>query len=268
MANKYLGREDAPFGDEIWAKLDEVVISAAKAQLSGRKLLDMEGPYGLQMKSFPLLDKVVSENCATLSSSDVMPVPMIETTFSLGSRDLATFEKTGFSLDTSVVAKAAMAAAAAEDMLVFEGNKALGIDGLLTAEGAQRLKLGNWDEIGTAASDVIKAVTALDEAGFHGPYLLALAPGLYNMLHRLYPQGYQIELQHIESIVGSSVIKAPGIKSGGILIAEGKQFATILIGQDMTVGFIGPEESSLKFKITESLAPWVKVPASVCVLNI
>ena len=267
MANKYLGREDAPFGDEIWGMLDEVVISVAKAQLSGRKLLNIEGPHGLQMKSFPLLDKVVSENCTTLTSSAVMPIPMIETIFSLGTRDLATFEETGFSLDTSAVAKAAMCAAAAEDELVFQGNEALGIQGLLTSEGAQQVKLGNWEDIGTAASDIINAVTTLDEAGFHGPYLLALAPALYNKLHRLYPQGYQIELQHIESIVGGSVIKASGIKSGGVLIAEGNQYATILIGQDMTTGFVGPEESSLKFKITESLVPYIKVPASICVLG-
>ena len=72
---------------------------------------------------------------------------------------------------------------------------------------------------GTAANDVIRSVTALDQAGFHGPYLLALAPNLYNMLYRLYPQGYQVEMQHVESIVGSKVIKAPGIKKGGVLLA-------------------------------------------------
>ena len=112
MANKYLGREDAPFGDEIWSKLDDVVISVARGRLSGRKLLDIEGPYGLELKSVPLVDKVVSENGAKLLSADVLPVPMIETLFSLGARDLATFEESGFSLDVAAVADAAMAAAA------------------------------------------------------------------------------------------------------------------------------------------------------------
>jgi len=267
MANKYLGREDAPFGDEIWSKLDDVVISVARGRLSGRKLLDIEGPYGLELKSVPLVDKVVSENGAKLLSADVLPVPMIETLFSLGARDLATFEESGFSLDVAAVADAAMAAAAAEDALIFEGNKGLGVQGLLTARGAQSIKLGGWDEIGTAANDVIKAVTALDAAGSHGPYLLALTPGLYNMLYRLYPQGYQIEMQHVESVVGSSVIKAPGIKKGGVLIATGKQYASIVIGQDMMTGFVGPDDSALRFRITESLVPWIKAPESVCVLK-
>lgn len=267
MANKYMGRDDAPFGDEIWSRLDDAVVAVARGQLSGRRLLDVEGPYGLELKSLPLVDRVVNDGGAKLLSSNVLPVPMIETLFSLGSRDLATFEESGFSLDSAVIAEAAIAAAQAEDTLIFEGSKGLGVDGLLTAKGVHSVKLGGWDEIGTAANDVIKAVSALDEAGFHGPYLLALTPQLYNMLYRLYPQGYQIELQHVESIVGSSVIKAPGIKNGGALIASGKQFASIVIGQDMTTGFVGPEDSTLQFKITESLVPWVKVPESVCVLK-
>lgn len=267
MSDKYLGREDSPFGDEIWGRLDDVVVSAARGRLSGRRLLDIEGPYGLGIKSIPLADRLVSDAGARLITADVLPIPLIETTFTLGARDLATFEETGLALDMSPVAEAAIAAASAEDTLVFEGNKDLGVSGLLTAKGVQTVTLGKWEEVGTAANDVIKAVTALDAAGFHGPYLLALAPGLYNMLYRLYPQGYQVEMQHVESIVGSSVIKAPGIKKGGVLIASGKQFASIVVGQDMRTGFIGPDDSDYKFKISESLAPRIRVPAAVCVLK-
>ncbi|MHB9038638.1 MAG: family 1 encapsulin nanocompartment shell protein [Armatimonadota bacterium] len=267
MANKYLGRDDFAGGEEVWSRLDEVVISSARSQLSGRRILDIEGPYGLALKSVPLPDRVIKDGDAKLAAGDVLPVPLIETTFLLGARDLATFESSGFSLDTEAIALAAMSVASAEDSLIFEGNNALGIGGLLTAKGAQSLKLGNWDEVGAAATDIIKALNSLDSAGFHGPYTLALSPDLHNLLYRLYPQGYQVEMQHIESIVGSSVIKAPGIKKGGVLLAAGKQFASIIVGQDMVTGFVGPEDGHFVFKISESLVPWVRVPASVCVLK-
>lgn len=267
MASKYLMRDDASFGDDIWARLDEVVLSVAKSQLSGRKLLDVEGPYGLSLKSVPLQDELAVDAEVKLISSQMLPVPLLETFFSLSPRDLAAFEQSGFSFDTGTIAEAGMNIAAAEDGLIFQGNKALEIDGLMTGESVQMVDLGNWDEIGTAANDIIKAVNSLDAAGFHGPYLLALSPKLHNLLYRLYPQGYQIEIQHIMSIVGSEVIKAPGLKTGGVLLAEGKQFASIVIGQDMSTGFVGPEDSGLKFKITESLVPKIRVPASICVLN-
>ena len=45
MTNKYLAREDAPFGSEIWGKLDTAMVQAVKQQLSGRRLLEIEGPF-------------------------------------------------------------------------------------------------------------------------------------------------------------------------------------------------------------------------------
>lgn len=267
MVYDYLGREDSPFSGDVWQKLDEVVIGAASGQLSARRLLDIEGPYGLGLKSIPLQDEIDVSDNVRLISSEVLPLSLIETTFTLGVRDLATFTETGFALDTGAIAEAAMAVAAVEDTIIFEGNEKIGVDGLLTTDGVQSVALSKWDDIGTAANDVIKAVTTLDEAGFHGPYMLALAPNLYNMLYRLYPQGYQIEIQHIETVVGSKIIKAPGIKKGGVLLSSGKQFASIVIGQDMRTSFVGPEDSDFKFKISESLVPRIRVPASVCVLK-
>ena len=267
MANKYLARGDAPFGDEVWSKLDEVVVSTARSQLSGRRLLEVEGPYGLAVKSIPLHDELISEGDVTLVSSAVIPVPLIEAGFTLTARDLANFEKTGFSLHIEHIATAALKMAAAEDDLIFWGNADMGLHGLLNAPGTHKVKLGTWQEIGTAANDVIQGLNALDKAGFHGPYLLALAPELYNMLFRLYPQGYQTELQHVETAVGSHVIKAPGIKKGGVLLAAGKQFASIIVGQDMIAAFIGPAEHELEFKITESVAPRIRLASAVCVLQ-
>lgn len=267
MANKYLAREDAPFSAEMWSKIDNIVVDAAKSQMSARKLLDIEGPFGIELKSVPLNDQIINDGDVKLLSGGVLPVPLIETEFSLSARDLSVFEETGFALDTEAVVKAAMAVAAMENELIFEGNKQVGISGLLNTAGTQSIKLNNWQEIGTAANDIIGAINTLDKAGFHGPYTLALSNDLYNMLFRLYPQGYQIELQHIISVVGSSVIKAPGIKNGGVLLASGKQFASIVMGQDLITGFIGPEGPDYRFKISESLVPWIRVPSAACVLK-
>ena len=63
------------------------------------------------------------------------------------------------------------------------------------------------------------------------------------------------------------VFKAPVLKTGGVLLATGKQYASIVIGQDMTTGFVGPVGDSLEFSISESLALLVRDPASICVLR-
>jgi uncharacterized linocin/CFP29 family protein len=257
MANKYLAREDAPFGSETWKMLDDVMIEAARSRLVGRRLLHIEGPFGLGLKVVPLQDTEIEPG---LIVSEFLPVLLIQKMFALGARDLASYERERIALDTSAVREAAIECARLEDDLIFNGA-------LLTAEGSNELKLSSWDEVGAAAEDVIKAVTILDNAGFHGPYGLGLAPSRYNLLFRRYPRGNFSEMEHVKTMVTEGVFKAPILESGGVLLASGRQFASIVLGQDMTIGFIGPTGEEIEFSISESLAPLIRQPQAVCVLK-
>ena len=257
MANKYLAREDAPFGAETWKMLDAVMMEAAKSELVGRRLLHIEGPFGLGLKLVPLQDTEIESG---LIVSEFLPVLLIQKTFALGVRDLASYEREGIALDTSAVAEAAIECAQLEDDLIFNGA-------LLAAEGSNELELSSWDEVGTAAEDIIKALTTLDGAGFHGPYSLALSPSRYNLLFRRYPRGNFSEMEHVKTMVTEGVFKAPILEGGGVLLASGRQFASIVLGQDMTIGFIGPSGEEIEFSISESLAPLIRQPQAICVLK-
>ena len=161
MANKYLVREDAPFGSETWEVLDAAMMEAAKSRLVGRRLLHIEGPFGLGLKVVPLRDVEIESG---LVVSEFLPVLLIQKTFALGVRDLASYEREGIALDTSAVAEAAIECARLEDGLVFNGTPPM--PGLLTVEGANELELSPWDEVGTAAEDIIKAMSEATLAMF------------------------------------------------------------------------------------------------------
>lgn len=262
MANKYLSREDAPIEAGTWEILDRTMLEAAKSVLSGRRILHIDGPYGLGLKAVPLSDPEAESAPVT---SLVMPLALISKSFTVAKRDLAAFERDGIMLDTKPVATAAIECARLEDELVFKGTK--DTPGLLTTKGCNQLKLSPWGEVGTAAEDIIKAITLLDGSGFHGPHCLALAPNRYNLLLRRYPTGNISELEHVKTMVTEGVIKAPVLESGGILLASGRQYASIVLGQDMTVGFIGPVSERLEFSVSESLTPFVRAPKAICLLK-
>jgi uncharacterized linocin/CFP29 family protein len=262
MDGRYLGRDDAPISVETWGLLDTVMVEAAKGILTGRRLLGISGPYGLGLKSIPMSDGKGRKGFIT---SDCLPVPLIQATFCLGKRDIAAYERDRILFDPCAVATAACACASGEDALIFEG--APGVPGLLSAKGSQSVKISPWEAVGAAADEIISAVTALDDAGFHGPYCMGLAPRRYNLLFRRYPQGEGTELEHLRTIVTGGIYKAPVLKDGGVLLASGKQFAEIVVGQDMSVGFIGPAEENLEFSISESLVPVIHTPDAVCVLK-
>ncbi len=261
MSERYLLRSDAPLEEKTWDLLDHTMVSAAKSFLTGRKMLPIEGPYGFGLKAIPLEDCLgdggVITNC-------VLPLSLIQTTFHLGRRDASSFERDGLYLDTEAVACAAVDLARLEDAVIFQG--ATGSNGLMTMEGPLSFTLSSWNTIGKAADDVIKALTALDDAGFHGPYTMALNPALYNLLFRRYPQD-GTELGHIREMVAEGIFKAPIIDSGGVILATGQPSSSIVLGQDMQVGYIGPVEENLEFSISESLALLVREPCSVCILK-
>jgi len=270
MSEKFLHRGDAPFSETVWSTLDAAVLGAATSQLSGRRILHIDGPFGLGLKAVPGADKAAKEAGAgsvAVLFSESTPVAKIEATFTLAARDIAAFESSGLPMNLDGPCLAAVACAQQEDALIYSGAKELGVSGLLTAKGTESLKLGSWAEVGAAADDLIKAVTRLDAAGFHGPYTLALAPALYNLLYRRYSQGPMTELEHLRTIATEGVVKAPGIAAGGVLLASGRQFASIIMGQDLTTGFIGPAGGGYELFISESLALRLAVPAAVCVLK-
>lgn len=294
MANKYLGREDAPLSDALWEKLDTAMIEAAKRQLTGRRLLHLEGPYGLGLKAIPMDDLDVSMGWEEIEvepaegkedeltgeedlleethptevlASGIIPVALLRTSFTLGVRDLANYDRESVGLDLSAVGAAASALARAEDDLVFHGSEILGTDGLLDVPGHLTIKLSTWKKTGEAMEDMIAAVTELDNAGFHGPYALALAPGRYNLLFRRHGAGHHTEMEQLQGMISEGIFKAPVLKDGGVLLASGKHFASIVLGQDMTIGFIGPAGGDIEFTISESLALRVRQPRTICVLE-
>jgi len=271
MTTELLNRGDAPFSDKVWAAIDAAVVGAAKSQLGARRVLPIEGPYGLGLKSLPVRDAPASEALTPDGAimTGVMPPPIvgIASGFRLAARDIAAFEERGMALDLGEPARAAISVAFQEDALLFNGAKDLGVDGLLTAKGTHTAKLKDWAPIGTAATDIIEAVTKLDSAGFHGPYALALAPDRYNLLLRRYPQGAGTELEHLRLIATEGVAKAAAIRAGGVLLAWGTPYSSIFMGQDLMTGFVGPSGRDYELTVSESLALRLLQPPSVVVLK-
>jgi uncharacterized linocin/CFP29 family protein len=262
VSSSYLGREDAPFGQAFWELLEKTAIAVAKSELAGRRILPLEGPFGLGFTFVPFGAKPLEEGVLVAGGQ---PLVALEQTFSLRKLDIAQFERNGVALDLAPLVAAVKNIAHLEERLIFEGFG--DYRGLCTASGVLESSLSSWDEPGKAAEDLIRAVSLLDSEGFHGPFALALSPGRYNLLLRRYPETAQIELDHIRTIVGDRVVKAPYLKEGGVLLAVNPVYARILLGQDLEVGFIGPDKEGYLFSVSESLTLLLTEPRSVCVLR-
>lgn len=262
MGSDFQNRAGSSIGDKTWEVLERAAVGAAKSQLTARRFIPIEGPHGLGVQAVPLADEHSPDGHAV---ARLLPLHFLFRTFGLSLRDIAAYEREPLTLDAGPAARAAIECARAEEELVFTGTE--NAPGLAAAPGIARHKLTSWQPLGKAAADVVDAINLLDTAGFHGPYALALGSARYNLLYRLYPDGNGTELEHIEKVVGGGVFKSPVLKTGGILIATGAQFSAIVLGQDLSVGYVGRVGPDVQLSVSESLALLLREPKAVCALE-
>ncbi|AEH51510.1 family 1 encapsulin nanocompartment shell protein [Pseudothermotoga thermarum] len=261
MANKYLMQEDAPVSQEVWDLLNKTMVEVAKSCLTARKILPVKGPLGFGVKQISLADEKVMEGVFVPKS---LPLFYIHKTFSFPMRDIASFEKEKVALDLGKFIQTVRECCELEDKIVFEGIN--NNYGFLNMPGTLSCSMKSWEKVGQAAEDLIKAISLLDEAGFHGPYIVALPSSRYNLLFRRYESGNQTEYEHIKTFI-KSVVKAPALKNEAIVFSDSSAYASLIIGQDMSIGFIGPKDEQLEFSISESIALLVNVPSAFCVMR-
>lgn len=263
----HLNRGQAPFGADIWAKIDAAAAEAAQAMLTARRFLDMDGPYGPGLTSIEMGNDGYCRTPGTNEAGAVVgravSVPMLRKTFDLSIRRVAAHMEMGQPLDLSPVEEAAEAVARREEEYLYQGSPEAGVPGLLTADGRCNTTAGDWADIDSVLNDVLDAVTRLDDGGFRGPYALVLAPALYNGLFRRYPGTDLLQIEHLKRVCAKGIYKA---RIDGAAVIDPRA-ADIVVGQDLQAGYIGNDGIHYQMFLAESLVLRLQDPDAVCTLT-
>lgn len=94
-----------------------------------------------------------------------------------------------------------------------------------------------------------------------------LPPPRFNMLLRRYPDGNQTELEHLRQIIMEGIVKSPALASEAVLVTAVKEFAAIVVGQDLTTALAGQHGREYEFTAFETVALRLSEPSSACVLQ-
>ena len=271
-----LARDEAPLTSTEWETIDKAVVEAGRRQLVARRFIELFGPFGagIQDINFDALAGLGSAKIDVLGRETALPVeaiervhekvPLIYKDFILSWRDIETSRRLGLPLDAAPAAAASAFVAQKEDDLVFNGSADLGIEGLLTARGRNHIEARNWDEAGAAFEDVAAAIQTLVEAGFFGPYAVAISPRRFAQIHRVYANTGVLEIDQIRSLASSGVFQSPAIGDYGLVLSTGVQNVDIAVAQDFVVGYLGHENLNHPFRVFESLVLRIKRPGAIC----
>jgi uncharacterized linocin/CFP29 family protein len=257
----------APESPELLNKIEEAAVSAARDILTGRRIIDVEGPYGLGLTAVEVgnddLCREPGPGEASAVLSHALSLPMIYRRFSLSRRRIAAFREMGQPLNLKVVEDAAQAVAMREEDFIYQGQPDFHVHGLLTAAGRNTLQGGDWGSVDQVLDNVIAAVNALDGKGYRGPYGLALAPALYNNLFRRYPGSDLLQIEHLKRLCTRGIVKAQ--IEGGVLVA--KDVGSIILGQDLQIAYLSPDAAHENFAVTESLVLKIEAPDAICTIT-
>lgn len=261
-----LNRGQAPFPAHIWELIDKAAAGAARDRLTGRRFLDLEGPFGVGLTVIEIGNDDYCRQPGPDEAGQILgraiQVPMIRKSFRLSIRRVAAHLDNGQPLDLSPAQDAAEAVADREEELIYTGQPAFGVHGLLNVEGRQQAEGGDWSSPDGVLRDVLAAATRLDEQRFHGPYALVLAPALYNGLFRLYPGTDVIGLEHLRRLATAGIYKAP--IEGGVLVDT--RVGALILGQDIGAGYSHQDGVHYHLYISESIVLRIDEPRAICVI--
>ena len=276
----YLQRDQAPFGLEEWAAIDQTVVRTAQSVLVGRRFINLVGPFGPGIESLPndILDGAGTGEVDLLGNEDnealatehrrFLPVPLLYKDFWLHWRDLEATRSLGVPLDVGKAAAAAAGTARAEDQLIFEGDADLDLPGLRTVEGSLSLPMRDWSAMGNAFADVVDGSRALIQGGFTGPYALAVSPRLYADLNRIFGSTGVLELEQVEKLARRGVFPTAVLpEPSALLVDSGPQNMDLAVGLDLSTAYVESENLNHRLRVIESLVLRIRRPGAVCVFE-
>ncbi len=265
-------REGAPFGQDVWDQIDAVARAAAEEVRAGRKLLEVVGPLGFSARAGVAEDERVGEGDDDAEEGvhvhvpRVSALPILHRTVSLGARAVAA-SAAREPLVLSEVAEAAREIARAEDRLLFAGNGAAGVRGLLEHAGAVELVAADWGDPTRAADDLLGALARLDAAGRHGPFAAAVSPARYYQLFRPHAGSALTPYQQLLPAFAGGIVKAPALSDGAVVVVRSPSGPRAVVGQDLVAAYDGREGIFHRISLIESVTLLPGVPGSVAVLR-
>jgi uncharacterized linocin/CFP29 family protein len=261
-----LKREKAPILPEAWKLIDDEASRVLKLHLAGRKVVDFDGPHGWKKAAVNTgrLDLLGTEPVAGVSVGRRRVVPLIEvrTPIRLDLMDLDTVARGATDPDLEQVVAAAERVARVEDLAIFHGYDAAGIQGIVPASPHAPIAVPSaqaWPQAVAAAKEVLR------QAGVDGPYALVASPKGYDELATSIDDGYPIRKRIVPSII-DELIWAPAIEHAVLLSTRGGDFE-LTVGQDLSIGYAYREKHEVELYLTESFTFRVLEPAAAIALK-
>ena len=135
-----LNRAQAQLADVVWEEIDKAAVEAARERLTGRRYLEIGGPFGVGLTAIEAGDDDFCRQAGAEEAGAVMgraiSVPMLRQTFRISVRRIASHLERAQPLDVTPVQQAAEAVADREEQFIYQGEAEFQLPGFADASSA------------------------------------------------------------------------------------------------------------------------------------
>lgn len=258
----------APICAEAWKMIDDQAKATLGENLSARRVVDVNGPLGWDRScvSDGGMDPYHKHGEVGFAMRKCLRMIESRVDFSLDIMELHNVERGLSNPDLVPVERAALAAAAFEDRMVYEGISEFGTHGMSNAADVPHAKLATSDPSAFLHSvDEIVDDMATKES-IAGPYAFVGGNRLRHILNQVNGGRSWLEIAEKNADIKKFVC-TPSFDGAMLVSLRGGDFE-LFIGGDFGVGYTGREGSKLSFFITESAAFRVQEQRACVVLDI
>jgi uncharacterized linocin/CFP29 family protein len=248
-----LKREKAPITGEAWEQIDEEAARVLKLNLAGRKLVDFSGPHGWKLGGINTgrLRAIDKGPIAGVSHAvrEVQPLVEVRSPFVMKILELDYAARGATDLDLDPVIDVAERVARAEDTAIFHGFKEGRITGMIEASPHKPIDVKTsleWPHAVAAGKDTLRA------AGMNGPYALALGVQAFDELAADSEDGYPLRKRIEENLIDGSLVWAPAVQGGAVLMSIRGGDYELTVGQDLSIGYAVHDRATVELYLTES----------------
>jgi uncharacterized linocin/CFP29 family protein len=263
-----LHRELAPISDDAWADLEAEAKRTFVRHVAGRRAVDVIGPAGETLAAVGTGHLIAPEPVSDGVQARLRqahPVVEFRVPFTVDRQAVDDVARGAKDADWGAVKDAARWAAFAEDGAVFDGYAPARIDGIRAASSNAPVPLPA--DVRDYPNAVAQAMTELRLAGVGGPYSLLLSADAYTAVAETSDHGYPIK-DHIARVIGTEgeIIWAPAL-SGGLLVSTRGGDHELYLGQDLSIGYLSHDASSIDLYLEESLTFVVQTGEAAVAFN-
>ncbi|MBD0023976.1 bacteriocin [Gordonia pseudamarae] len=262
-----LHRELAPISESAWKEIEDEATRSFKRNSAGRRLVDVNGPLGLDTASVTLGSRAKIDSPADGISAflrQTQPLVELKVPFAVTREAIDNVDRGAKDSDWDPVRDAAAQLALAEDRAIFEGYAAAGITGIRSQAASHATALPA--DVRDYPEAVSQALNQLRLESVDGPYSLALSADLYSQVAETSNHGYPIR-QHIARILDGEIVWAPAITGAFLISTRGGDFE-LTIGQDVSIGYDSHDGDSVNLYFQESFTFLTYTPEAVIPLTI